>query len=171
YSSWTAPDAAAEAAMRALLGHAVPPAGDGALHAALAAAGAELGIPGARLGLAQLLLRLTTPGVPDTYQGTEGWDLSLVDPDNRRPVDYAARRAWLDDPRDWDALLRQWQDGAVKAQLLARLLALRAARPRLFAGAYRADDAGAGVVALRRTAGRQVLWAGALVADAAARED
>src|SRR5690606_33596663 len=121
YSSWTAPDAATEAAVRALLGHAVSPAGEGALHAALAAAGAELGIPGARLGLAQLLLRLTTPGVPDTYQGTEGWDLSLVDPDNRRPVDYAARRAWLDDPRDWDTLLRHWRDGAVKAQLLARL--------------------------------------------------
>ena len=48
-------------------------------------------------GLAQCLLRLTVPGVPDLYQGTEFWDFSLVDPDNRRPVDFAARAAALGD--------------------------------------------------------------------------
>src|SRR5207253_3976118 len=47
--------------------------------------------------LAQTLVRCTAPGVPDTYQGTEAWDFSLVDPDNRRPVDYAAREAMLKD--------------------------------------------------------------------------
>src|SRR6185436_15578946 len=50
---------------------------------------AELGIYNS---LAQLLIKITAPGVPDFYQGTELWDLSLVDPDNRRPVDYARRR-------------------------------------------------------------------------------
>ena len=44
----------------------------------------------------QTALHLTVPGVPDLYQGTEGWDFSLVDPDNRRPVDYAAREAALE---------------------------------------------------------------------------
>ena len=51
---------------------------------------AELGIYNS---LAQLLIKITAPGVPDFYQGTELWDLNLVDPDNRRPVDYDARRA------------------------------------------------------------------------------
>jgi (1->4)-alpha-D-glucan 1-alpha-D-glucosylmutase len=57
---------------------------------------APLVAPGRVNSLAQTLLKLTSPGVPDLYQGTELWDLSLVDPDNRRPVDYAHRRALLD---------------------------------------------------------------------------
>src|SRR5690606_564917 len=165
YSSWTEPDAGVEGAVDALVRHALE---DNALHQALAAAAAALGVPGARLGLAQLLLRLATPGVPDTYQGSEGWDLSLVDPDNRRPVDYAARRAWLDDPRDWPALLRQWQDGALTARLLATMLELRAAHPRLVQGRYTPQPAGTDVVAFLRGSGHQRLWAGALVGDAAA---
>jgi (1->4)-alpha-D-glucan 1-alpha-D-glucosylmutase len=171
YSSWTEPDAAIEDAVQALIRHAVQPRTDDALQAALGAAAAALGVAGARLGLAQLALKLTAPGVPDTYQGTEGWDLSLVDPDNRRAVDYDARRAWLEDPRDWQALLRQWQDGAVKARLLATLLALRAEQPRLLEGGYRPEHVGDDVVAFRRTAGRRLLWVGALVADAGASED
>src|SRR5262249_20091132 len=57
---------------------------------------------GAVNGLAQCLLRMTVPGVPDLYQGTEFWDFSLVDPDNRRPVDFAKRRAALGE-RDFPA--------------------------------------------------------------------
>lgn len=167
YSSWTEPDDALEAAVDALVRHALT---DDALSRSLAQAAAALDVPGARLGLAQLLLRLVTPGVPDTYQGTEGWDLSLVDPDNRRAVDYTARRAWLEDPRDWDTLLREWQDGAVKARLLARLLALRREAPHVFQGRYLPVGAGDNVVAFRRGAGRGMLWAGALVRDAAAVE-
>ena len=88
---------------------------------------------GARLSLAQLALQLTCPGVPDIYQGSEGWDTSLVDPDNRRPVDFDVRRAWLDDTRPWHALLNDWRSGAPKARLLRTLLQLRQARPELFA--------------------------------------
>jgi (1->4)-alpha-D-glucan 1-alpha-D-glucosylmutase len=100
-------------------------------------------------------LRLTTPGVPDLYQGTEGWDLSLVDPDNRRPVDFALRRQWLDDPSPWPALLQQWRSGQCKARLVAQLLQLRASLPELFArGDYkplRAEGhASAHVLAFRR---------------------
>jgi (1->4)-alpha-D-glucan 1-alpha-D-glucosylmutase len=96
--------------------------------------------------LAQLLLKLMSPGVPDIYQGTEFWDLSLVDPDNRRPVDYDQREAALrdiqaiaDDQRDAAArdLLASWPDGRIKMYVMHRALGLRAERPRLFrTGAY-----------------------------------
>jgi malto-oligosyltrehalose synthase len=91
---------------------------------------------GAVNGLAQALLKLTLPGVPDIYQGTEFWDFSLVDPDNRRPVDFAARAAALSEA-PLEGLARTWRDGRVKQGLIARVLALRAARPKLFAeGSY-----------------------------------
>ena len=78
--------------------------------------------------LAQLVLKLASPGVPDFYQGTELWDLSLVDPDNRRPVDFAARQALLDGlrpitdqleagreaAREVTDLLERWSNGAIK---------------------------------------------------------
>lgn len=94
---------------------------------------AAVAAAGARLSLSQLALQLTCPGVPDIYQGSEGWDTSLVDPDNRRPVDFAVRRAWLADTRPWHALLDDWRGGHPKARLLSALLQLRQARPALFA--------------------------------------
>jgi (1->4)-alpha-D-glucan 1-alpha-D-glucosylmutase len=87
------------------------------------------------------------PGVPDVYQGTELWDYSLVDPDNRRPVDWEARRAALarllagEAPRDF---------GERKLDLIRRALALRSRRPAAFAGAYEPVDAGPGVCAYLR---------------------
>ena len=57
--------------------------------------------------------------MPDIYQGTELWDFSLVDPDNRRPVDYAVRRAALDGDPDWPALLAGWRDGRIKERHIA----------------------------------------------------
>jgi (1->4)-alpha-D-glucan 1-alpha-D-glucosylmutase len=93
----------------------------------------------ARLGLinslAQTLLRLTAPGVPDTYQGQELWDFSLVDPDNRRPVDYAQRRELLDsirDTTDGRALLDRASDGRLKLFITWRVLTLRREQPGLF---------------------------------------
>ena len=89
-------------------------------------------------GLAQLVLKLTIPGVPDIYQGTEFWDLSLVDPDNRRPVDFARRRASLADGAPIGDLLGRWPDGAIKQRILGILLRHRAAHRALYAhGAYR----------------------------------
>jgi (1->4)-alpha-D-glucan 1-alpha-D-glucosylmutase len=89
---------------------------------------------GALNGLAQLTIKATIPGVPDFYQGTEFWDLSLVDPDNRRPVDFAARRTALADidPPDWRALQARWQDGKIKLALTRRLLAVRQDHRALF---------------------------------------
>lgn len=95
---------------------------------------------GAVNSLVQLVLRLTVPGIPDLYQGTEWWDFSLVDPDNRRAVDYPARELSLrafDTRSDLAALLPHWRDGRIKQAVLHRLLKLRDAYPGVFAeGAY-----------------------------------
>jgi malto-oligosyltrehalose synthase len=90
---------------------------------------------GAVNGLAQCLLKLTVPGVPDIYQGTDLWDFSLVDPDNRRPVDFAARAGMEDAPLA--ELAARWRDGSVKQALMRHALALRKRAPHLFAeGSY-----------------------------------
>ena len=92
---------------------------------------------GALNGLAQCLLRMTVPGVPDLYQGTEFWDLSLVDPDNRRPVEWA-RRVAGPSAEPLSALAAHWRDGALKQALVARVLRLRRRLSPLFEdGDYR----------------------------------
>jgi (1->4)-alpha-D-glucan 1-alpha-D-glucosylmutase len=93
-------------------------------------------------GLAQALIKITAPGVPDFYQGTELWDFSLVDPDNRRPVDFAHRRtllATLQAPMAASErvvlareLVTRWTDGQVKLYTIYRALACRRAAPDLF---------------------------------------
>ncbi|WP_110685381.1 malto-oligosyltrehalose synthase [Salinicola aestuarinus] len=133
-SHWLAPDAdyeqAGEDAVRRLL------CGDDVTRDLAAAAG-WLDLPGAINALSQVTLRLCAPGVPDLYQGTEFWDQTLVDPDNRRPVNMAARRDALDALSAKEAW-RHWKDGGVKQRVVKRLLALRQALPSLFAeGDYR----------------------------------
>ncbi|MBS0539576.1 MAG: malto-oligosyltrehalose synthase, partial [Proteobacteria bacterium] len=108
---------------------------------------------GAVNALAQLVLKLTVPGVPDLYQGTEYWDFSLVDPDNRRPVDFAARRRSLG-TTTLDMALPSWRDGRLKQIVVERLLALRRAKPQLFSdGSYEPIEAPAHLVAFRRRHG------------------
>jgi len=81
---------------------------------------------GALNGLSQLAFKILLPGVPDFYQGTELWDLSLVDPDNRRPVDFAARdRALGCDESSMNELTKHWSDGFIKLALTRKLLHLR----------------------------------------------
>jgi (1->4)-alpha-D-glucan 1-alpha-D-glucosylmutase len=104
----------------------------------LAAFARYIAAPGAANGLAQTVLRLTTPGVPDLYQGTEYWDFSLVDPDNRRAVDFLARAASLERGVTPGEALTTWRDGTPKQAVIAALLRLRQAHPDLFArGGYR----------------------------------
>ncbi len=98
---------------------------------------------GAFNSLAQVLLKITSPGVPDIYQGTELWDFSLVDPDNRRPVDYGLRRRLLDevaavaDPAGAAALVETRADGRIKLFVTSRALAYRRNHADLFqAGTY-----------------------------------
>ncbi len=85
--------------------------------------------------LAQTVLKLTSPGVPDFYQGTEIWDFSLVDPDNRRSVDFEARVALLDklDERSPEELFEQREDGGLKMAVTKKLLQARREFPELFA--------------------------------------
>ncbi|HEX2046568.1 MAG TPA: hypothetical protein VHF27_02310, partial [Acidimicrobiales bacterium] len=91
--------------------------GDAEFAADLAAFVGPLVEAGRVTSLAQLLLKLTSPGVPDVYQGTELWDLSLVDPDNRRPVDYDLRRRLLDKVRAASAAdVLAWDDPTTAAE-------------------------------------------------------
>jgi malto-oligosyltrehalose synthase len=132
-SDWADPDTAYEEAAQGLLHRLVVDEAAPAIRAEIFGFIQEIAPAGAVNGLAQTLLRLTVPGVPDLYQGTELWDFSLVDPDNRRPVDYALRQQML----GADATLATWRDGAIKQRLIARALALRGALPDLFAdGSY-----------------------------------
>jgi (1->4)-alpha-D-glucan 1-alpha-D-glucosylmutase len=133
-SEWAAPNEAYEAACRDFLFQMLDPARPAKLVEEVAAFAARLATAGAVNGLAQTLLRLTVPGVPDLYQGADLWDFSLVDPDNRREVDYARRRVLLEEGRAPAALLDDWRSGAVKQAVIARALAMRAAHPALFAG-------------------------------------
>jgi (1->4)-alpha-D-glucan 1-alpha-D-glucosylmutase len=88
--------------------------------------------------LTQTLFKLTAPGMPDIYQGNELWDFSMVDPDNRRPVDYALRRELLKSlPPESDAtfvrnLLENYQDGRIKLHLTRQLLRYRQQNQNLF---------------------------------------
>jgi (1->4)-alpha-D-glucan 1-alpha-D-glucosylmutase len=119
-------------------------------------------------GLTQTALKLCAPGVPDTYQGTELWDLSLVDPDNRRPVDFVERQRLLEEVSSLAspaeglagrvrALLDRLEDGRAKLYLTWRLLGVRRERPGLFRdGGYIPLEAG-GVHARRLCAFARLL--------------
>jgi maltooligosyltrehalose synthase len=132
-SDWADPDSAYEKAAQDLLHRLVVDEAAPALRAEIFAFIQQIAPAGAVNGLAQTLLRLTAPGVPDLYQGTELWDFSLVDPDNRRAVDFALRQKMLGN----DTTLAAWRDGAIKQKLIVRALALRRALPELFfAGSY-----------------------------------
>jgi (1->4)-alpha-D-glucan 1-alpha-D-glucosylmutase len=88
---------------------------------------------GVLVGLSQALVKAVAPGVPDYYQGTEIWDFSLVDPDNRRPVDYAKRKSLLQNlPSDARGLIENLADGRAKLHVIRRALKLRKEKPELF---------------------------------------
>jgi maltooligosyltrehalose synthase len=82
--------------------------------------------------LGQLVLKFTCPGVPDTYQGTELWDLSMVDPDNRRPVDYEKRSQMLESSKTSNELWETRITGEIKLRLLHQLLTIRNKYSELF---------------------------------------
>ncbi|WP_430910239.1 malto-oligosyltrehalose synthase [Methylobacterium sp. sgz302541] len=156
HSSWVNVDEGYEGAVRRLLSGLIAP-GSGFL-AALRPFAERLARLGMIAGLGRTVLKATLPGVPDTYQGTEFWDFSFVDPDNRRPVDYGDRLSALEAGISAAELLASWPDGRVKQATLARLLADRAARPRFYAEAdYAAvsatGDRAAHVVAFLRSGG------------------
>jgi (1->4)-alpha-D-glucan 1-alpha-D-glucosylmutase len=137
-TSWLAPDETYESGVTRFLDGLLT---DEAFIASFDSFARRVALIGALNALTQLALKVAMPGTPDFYQGTELWDLSLVDPDNRRPVDFAVRERALDavgDTTDWQALVDAWPDGRVKLALTHRLLAWRRTLGEVFAqGDYR----------------------------------
>lgn len=139
-TSWEIPDDAYESACETYLGALLDP--NGPLRPKVAAYVARLAPASVLNSLAQTALKLTVPGVPDLYQGTELWDFSLVDPDNRRPVDYTIRARLLNEADPLATLAQTWTDGAIKQRVIHRLLQDRQRRPALYAsGTYHAVNA------------------------------
>lgn len=145
-TDWIGGDEAYEEAVADLARDAV---GDAALREALRPLLATLAPAGAVNSLAQLVLKMGAPGVPDTYQGNEFWDFTLVDPDNRRAVDFELRREHLErmsaafeEGTEGDAaraalapqLVEAWRDGRIKLYALAQSLRIRSAYPGVFLG-------------------------------------
>jgi (1->4)-alpha-D-glucan 1-alpha-D-glucosylmutase len=160
-TSWTRPNAAYEEATRRFVLAALE---DTTFVEDLAAFCRRLDPYGATNALGQTLLRLTCPGVPDTYQGSELWNQSFVDPDNRAPVDFTDRRRRLEGLRrpgqDRRTLARErldrWVDGELKLYVTHVALEARRAHPDLFLrGEYDPLSAGDHVVAFARSHGKE----------------
>jgi (1->4)-alpha-D-glucan 1-alpha-D-glucosylmutase len=175
HTSWITPNVDYEGAIsrfveRTLTGRTAP-----AFLASFVPMARRLAAAGMTNSLAQLVLKIASPGVPDIYQGTELWDFSLVDPDNRRPVDFAARHValaalapWLRHPADptvdatrahlVDDLMASWTDGRIKLYLTALGLGLRRHSPDVWVGGNyegltAAGAAGDHVIAFARRSG------------------
>ncbi|AZO82059.1 malto-oligosyltrehalose synthase (plasmid) [Bosea sp. Tri-49] len=134
-TGWISPNEAYEQAAERFLHAALDQSRSGAFLASLQDWVEAIAPAAALNGIVQLILQCTVPGVPDTYQGTEFWDLSMVDPDNRRPVDFTGRRQALESDAQEGDLRQDWRDGRLKQQVLQRLLQARRLNPDLFVGA------------------------------------
>jgi (1->4)-alpha-D-glucan 1-alpha-D-glucosylmutase len=141
HSTWARPDAAYEKAMLNFAGRTIDPVRSGRFLAAFIPFARKIAKLGARNSLVQTVLKLTLPGVPDIYQGAELWDLSLVDPDNRRPVDYAMRIRLVEEVEAalrgdraaaMQAFMETWADARFKLATILTLLRLRQEQPALF---------------------------------------
>jgi len=179
HTSWINPNETYDQAMRRFVEQLLT--GDGARRflPEFVPFARRLARAGAANSLSQLLIKTTAPGVPDFYQGTELWDLTLVDPDNRRPIDFDARIRLADDleplVRDAraggasaaarvSALLDSWPDGRIKMFATLAALALRRDDPALFfEGAYvplvTTEPRGAAVLAFARVLDDRVVIA------------
>ena len=145
--SWLNPDQEYVDAVHGFIGDVLKPSGEGVpsgFVASLAELLPKLRLFGAVNSLAQLVLKTAAPGVPDFYQGTDMWDLSLVDPDNRRPVDYHLRQKALEHMRSKPAsevareVIAKLSDGRIKLWTMHRALELRRQQHDVFSkGAYK----------------------------------
>ena len=136
-SSWIQPNEDWENAVKQFIAGTLGP-GHG-FRSKFEPAAAKIAWHGVLNSLTQTILKFTVPGVPDIYQGTELWDFSLVDPDNRRPVDFTLRKQILEEVQteNADTLFKTWQDGRIKMLITSRLLHLRQIAPALFeTGSY-----------------------------------
>jgi (1->4)-alpha-D-glucan 1-alpha-D-glucosylmutase len=143
-SSWTNPDTVHEEALQEFIEAILPRSATDVFLNDFSTFQSKVAYFGMFNSLSQTLLKITSPGVPDFYQGTEIWDFSLVDPDNRRPVDFGVRRRMLrtlkrrvakkgaDRARLARGLLRQWRDGAIKLYVTFASLGYRKEHVSLF---------------------------------------
>ena len=146
HTTWAAPNTAYEEGMLSFVREALDPSRSGTFLDAFLPFQERVARLGFRNSLVQTALKLTLPGMPDIYQGTELWDLSLVDPDNPRPVDYGGRTELLkkvsealghDRAGTTARMLEEWHDGRFKLALTATLLTHRREHPALYAeGGY-----------------------------------
>lgn len=140
FTSWRAPDEAREQALVDFAARILDEQENAAFLDDFRGLQTRVAFFGMLNGLSQQLLKLAAPGVPDVYQGSERWSLSLVDPDNRRPVDHARCAEMLKVLVDAEAtadtagaLRERWPDGALKLYVTWRALTHRRAQPRLYA--------------------------------------
>jgi (1->4)-alpha-D-glucan 1-alpha-D-glucosylmutase len=133
-TSWIQPNEQWDSAMNDFAAKVLDPSSKNKFLPSFLPVAGEIARLGAINSLAQVVLKLTAPGVPDIYQGNEIWDFSLVDPDNRRPVDYPRRREMLDSLSGVppEELLQNWPDGRIKLFLTQRLLLFRREHAALF---------------------------------------
>src|SRR5213592_4905156 len=133
-TSWIQPNEEWDAAMHDFVARILDSSSRNKFLPIFLPAAKEIASLGAINSLTHTLLKLTSPGVPDIYQGTEIWDYSLVDPDNRRPVDYRPRREMLEalSASTSDELMQNWPDGRIKMFLTQRLLQFRREQAGLF---------------------------------------
>ncbi len=126
-TSWLNPNEAYEAGLGTFIARILDHSVSAEFIDSVTALVRRLSLLGALNSLSQITLKATMPGVPDFYQGTEFWDLSLVDPDNRRPVDFAERATVLErlQTPDWDAVEQDWRNGHLKLAWTHHLLKLR----------------------------------------------
>jgi (1->4)-alpha-D-glucan 1-alpha-D-glucosylmutase len=140
HTAWTEPNAQYESATKEFIASVLS---SSKFTESLSAFAEGIAFFGALNSIAQVVLKCTSPGIPDFYQGTEHWDLTLVDPDNRRPVDYELRKKLLAEVRNTKPaeLLKDWQSGAIKTFTVAHLLRIRREHPPLRDGDYNPIEA------------------------------
>ncbi|MBO0904430.1 malto-oligosyltrehalose synthase [Jiella sonneratiae] len=135
WTSWTSPAEAYEAALAGFVAAMLEGGGEGSFIARFWRAAQPFVAAGALNSLSQTAIKLVAPGVPDIYQGTEFYDFSLVDPDNRRAIDFKARSAVIGTDGSIADDLRDWRSGAMKARIVSAGLTLRGEMPEFFAAA------------------------------------
>jgi (1->4)-alpha-D-glucan 1-alpha-D-glucosylmutase len=156
-TDWTDPNEAYETALREFVAGVLDPKISAGFLGSFEEFAARTTLLGALNSLSQLVLKTMLPGAPDFYQGTELWDLSLVDPDNRRPVDFSEQRGFLAASHlSWDTLAAEWRDGRIKLAVTRELLRLRHSLSNLFRqGTYEPIEANGSharhVIAFART--------------------
>ena len=163
-TSWLNPNQAYEAGLQTFIERILDRSASAEFLNSLETLAQRIARLGALNSLSQIALKATMPGVPDFYQGTEFWDLSLVDPDNRRPVDFAERAAVLTslEAPDWESLAQNWSNGHLKLAWTRHLLKLRTELADVFAhGDYRPLEItgphGDHVIAFARRHGRDAV--------------